>query len=249
MEYGKDFEDGFEYTSLGALHYMHHPGTAEKLIFLHGMGASTMAWERLVTHLPDNIDVSLLDLLGHGKSDAPDIDYTISAQLQALREFIALKNNGDGYLFGHSYGGWIAAYYASQPYTCKGIILEDAGGLKESIDAIISKGKEIEYKDTMFKSAMMMSGNRDYVIKSILESDFGEDQLTGEVLSRIKVPTMVMWGEDDNILDKKFAYMFQQSISGSALSIISGAGHQPHYSDPDKVATELLGFIGNSSQK
>ena len=125
MDYDKDFEDGFEYTSMGALHFMHHPGTKEKIIFLHGMGANTKVWSKLVQFLPDGLDVFLIDLLGHGKSDAPEMDYTVSNQFQALREFIAAQNNGNSFIFGHSYGGWIAAYYASQPYTCKGIILED----------------------------------------------------------------------------------------------------------------------------
>lgn len=44
MDYEKDFEDGFEYTSMGALHYKYHPGTANKLIFLHGIGANTKVW-------------------------------------------------------------------------------------------------------------------------------------------------------------------------------------------------------------
>ena len=243
MDYSKDFEDGFEYTSLGALHYMHHPGTKEKIIFLHGIGANTKVWNKLLVYLPEELDVFLLDLLGHGDSDAPEIEYTISAQFQALREFISLQNNGDSYIFGHSYGAWLAAYYTSQPCTSKGIILEDAAGLKEHFDSIMQSGKAQEYKDNMMRSVMMMNNNKDYVMKSILDSDFGEDQLTQSVLSKITTRTKIIWGDEDKLVDVNYANIFNKSIKNSSLDIIKGAGHEPHYTNPEDVSKIIMGFI------
>ena len=246
MDYDKDFEDGYEYTSLGAIHYLHHPGPKEKIIFLHGIGAYTKVWAKLVSFLPDELDVFLIDLLGHGESDAPQIDYNITNQFQALREFVALQNNGDSYLFGHSYGGWIAAYYAAQHNPTKGIILEDAAGSKEFFDSIESSGKEESYKEDLFNASMMISGNRDYVIRSILDSDFSEDQLTKELLSEIKTRALVLWGSKDATLDKKLGEGLAGNITGSQLKIIEGAGHDPHYTNPKEVSEIILGFIRQS---
>ena len=244
MDYDKDFEDGFEYTSLGALHYLHHPGTKEKIIFLHGVGSSTKAWKKFVEYLPDELDVFLIDLLGHGESDAPEIEYNVSNQFQALREFVALQNNGDSYIFGHSYGGWIAAYYASQPCGSKGIILEDSAGVKEHFDSIVESGKEEEYKESMIRSVMMVSGNKEFVFKSMFDADFrGEDQLTAELLSTIKTRTAIINGSDDNLVPKEYAQMLHERINGSSLSIINGAGHEPHYTNPKDVADILMRFI------
>lgn len=244
MNYDRDFEDGFEYTSLGALHYLHHPGAKEKMIFLHGVGSSTKAWKKFVQYLPNELDVFLIDLLGHGESDAPEIEYNISSQFQSLREFIAKQNNGDSYIFGHSYGGWIAAYYASQPCTSKGIILEDSAGLKEQFDLIKQSGKEKEYRDSMIRSVMMVSGNKEYVFKSMLEADFnGEDELTKEVLSAITTRTAIINGSDDQLVPKEYAQIFHERIKGSSISIINGAGHEPHYTNPEEVAEIMMKFI------
>lgn len=242
MDYEKDFEDGFEYTSLGALHYLHHPGTKGKIIFLHGLGSNTKAWTKLVQFLPNDLDVFLLDLLGHGESDAPQIDYTISNQFQALREFIAMQNNGDSYIFGHSYGAWIAAYYASQPCTSKGLILEDSAGLKEHFDSITKSGMD-KYKEDMLRSVMMVNSNKDYVFKSILESEFGEDQLTQEILSKITTKTKLIWGSEDSRVDKSYGQIFQNNIKGSTLDIINGAGHEPHYTNPKEVSDIIIKFM------
>ena len=169
MDYEKDFLDMYGNTSLGNIHYRHHGGAGEKIIFLHGFGMDTRVWSRLVEYLPDELDITLVDLLGYGLSDAPDVDYTVSTQFQILKEFIALKNNQKGYIFGHSYGGWIAAYYAAQPNTCKGIILEDAAGLKSYFDSITDMSMAEDYKEMQIKNAMRLNSNRVHVIKALRE--------------------------------------------------------------------------------
>lgn len=243
MDYEKDFEDGYEHTSVCALHFRHHPGTREKIIFLHGIGSNTKAWKRLMEYLPSELDIFLIDLLGHGESDAPQIDYTISTQFQALREFIAMQNNGDSYLFGHSYGGWIAAYYASQPTGCKGIMLEDCAGEKEFFDELLKSGNKDKYNENLLNLAMMVSGNKEYVLKSIIELGTTEDQLDHNLLSQINTRTMIIWGGDDKVLDPKYAQILSEEIKGSTLKIINGAGHDPHFTNAKEISDLIMLFI------
>ena len=244
MDYYKDFEDEYSYTSAGALHFKHHRGTKQKIIFLHGLGGTTLVWERLMEVMPDDLDVYLIDLLGHGESDAPDVDYTISLQFQGLREFISLQNNGDSFIFGHSYGGWVAAYYATQPYTCKGIMLEDAAGLKENFDEIMASGRIDEYRGRMMGEVMGLNGNKEHVMRSILYSNFEEDRLTTEMLANVRVPTLILWGTHDMTIDPKYAAVFHGKIRGSRLEMVDGAGHEPHYERPEIVKNAILSFIG-----
>lgn len=245
MDYDKDFEDGYENTSLGAIHFKHHPGAGEKIIFLHGMGSNTKAWSKLVSYLPNDLDVFLIDLLGHGESDAPDIVYSISNQFQALREFVAMQNNGNSFLFGHSYGAWIAAFYASQSAS-KGIILEDAAGQKEFFDEIMGSGKAEEYKEKLLNLAMMTNNNKEFVIKNIIDTDFKEDQLDSELLSSITAKTLILWGSEDRVLDKIYADLLSSKIKDSTLKLIEGAGHEAHFSHPKEVSDLLVAFIRES---
>jgi pimeloyl-ACP methyl ester carboxylesterase len=239
------FEDGFTYTSLGEIHFKHHPGTGEKLIFLHGLGGTTLVWKRLMGLLPGDLDIYLVDLLGHGQSAAPDVDYTVSVQFQALREFISLQNNGYSYIFGHSYGAWVAAYYASQPCTCKGLILEDSPGLKEIFDDIHTTGILESMQEQLLRVALEM-GNKEEVMRSIIYANFDEDQLTTEVLSNIKQQTLILWGANDEMTPLKYGMILQSKIKGSQLEIIDGAGHDAHYEQPEKVRNAILKFIGHN---
>ncbi len=240
------FQDEYSYTSLGALHFKHHPADGEKLVFIHGFGASTLAWKKFMEFLPDNLDVYLVDLLGHGGSDSPDIDYTVSMQFQVLREFFSLRNSGDSYIFGHSYGGWVAAYYATQPYTCKGIILEDPAGLKEMFDKLHAAGRVEQEKERLFREAMKEAGNDEKVMKNMIDLSFEEDHLTTELLSKINRKTLIIWGSNDTMVPVEYAKVLQGHIRGSSLSIVQNAGHIPHYERPKEVADLLLKFIGYS---
>ncbi len=241
MDYYNDFEDSYASTSLGKLHFLHHSGSKAKLIFLHGFGATTKTWERLMGSLPEDLDIYLIDMLGFGKSDAPDIDYSIENQYRSLVEVVKQLDLDDCFLVGNSYGGWLAAYYAAYS-SVKGLILEDPAGLKQHFDDILETVGRDNYKEEMFRRAMLFE-NREHVIKSSLDSDYKSGQLTHELLAKINVPVLIIWGENDQTISAKYAGMFKEEIANSELCIVKGGSHYMHFTDPQRFAEALLGFI------
>ena len=245
MDYDNDFEEDYASTSFGNLYYKHHKGEAPCIVFLHGVGASSRVWKRLVGFLPDSTDVYLLDLLGHGKSDKPHIAYHIDAQVQAVREFLNASGISDCYLFGHSYGGWIAARYAAEYEGLSGIILEDVAGIKEYFTDIIDRGEEDSYKANMLKVLLEINGNDRYVMESIMNADAETSGwLDSSVLSRIRCKCMIIWGSDDSVVDVQYSDILKSGIKGSAFRMIDGAGHDPHYTNPEEVANIIADFVG-----
>ncbi len=246
MDYDSDFTDEFAQTSLGDMHFKHHKGGGEKIIFIHGLGGSTMAWKRLMELMPDDLDIYLVDMLGHGQSAAPDVDYTISIQFQFLREFIALQNNGDSFIFGHSYGGWVASYYASQPCGLKGLILEDTAGIKEQLDDLASSGRLQTDKERLLASVMELNNNKESVMRSAIFSDQQNETISGEMLAAIKKPVRLIWGRNDAIVPLNYGIILSKKLN-SKIDIIDGAGHEPHYEQPAKVKTSLMEFISRAA--
>lgn len=250
MDYDIDFVDRTVKLALGNIHYKVHLGGGKNVIFLHGLGASTLTWKKLVNYISPGYNVYLLDLLGHGKSDKPEMDYTIGAQVLMLVQLIdELDIQKPYYLFGHSYGGWIAATYSSQ-FWVDGLILEDSAGLKESFDWIAEKGQVDDYKRRFFHEAMQLNDNKDYVIKSILTEDFArKEQLDEAVLSSITAPTLVIWGENDANIHKKYGEMFANRVKDGRLEMIKGAEHTPHYSNPGQVAALVDEFVAGEFKR
>ncbi len=242
----EDLQDNYLQTSFGKVHYKSNEGGKEKIVFLHGLAASTKSWSKLMEQLPSSLGVYLIDLLGHGDSQAPDIAYTVKAQADMVKEFIDQKKLDNCYLFGHSYGGWIAATMAQDNYKGNGIILEDAVGVGEFFSDI-EKNEDLQaYREKLIKEALLTNPN-ERVVKSTIESETPEMFLTKESLSRIATPTLVIWGNSDNTVGIKYGLLLSGYIKGSRLEVIEGAGHVPHYSRPDKVSDLLLRFVGFSA--
>ncbi len=249
MDLEKDFEEGKSRTSLGSIFYMHHDagGAAPKLVFLHGVGASHIVWKRLMEVMPgSDYSVYLLDLLGHGNSDAPRIDYTVENQSVALREMLEGIGATDCCLIGHSYGGWISAYYSSVYSGLSGMVLEDSAGVKEEFDQIAGSGRIAEYQESMLKQLLSINDNKDYVMQGILNADFAlKYQLSADLLSKVKTRTLIVWGDSDEIVNIRYAEPLLKGIKGSVLKVISGSGHNSHYTHPKEFYSLMEGFISD----
>jgi pimeloyl-ACP methyl ester carboxylesterase len=237
-----DFEDRNVQTRFGMIHYKVHPGGSRKLVLLHGLSVSVRTWRRLVEYLPDGIYVCMIDLLGHGESEAPRITYTIEEQEECVTAVIKKERLSDYYLMGHSYGAWIAAAYAMEDRQIKGVILEDSAGLKEFYEEVDGADGRKAYTDSLIKEGGKL-GTQEYVIRSVLDQQFTANHLTDEELEGIRYPTLIIWGEKDDVVNPKFAKIFNDSISDSQLFIVKGSGHTPHYTNAKEVSARLLEFM------
>ncbi|HHP7245363.1 MAG TPA: alpha/beta fold hydrolase [Elainellaceae cyanobacterium] len=61
-------------------------------------------------------------------------------------------------------------------------------------------------------------------------------------IAQVTHPTLVFWGELDDVLGTNDATRFAQAIAGSQLTWIRDAGHVPHLDQPQRVADHLLAF-------
>jgi 2-succinyl-6-hydroxy-2,4-cyclohexadiene-1-carboxylate synthase len=109
------------------------------LVLLHGFTGSTTSWRDLLSHLDlPGWRIIALDMLGHGRSDAPadpqrySIEHCQQDIIAALRE-LGIKP-GEAILLGYSMGGRIALYCAFSGFF-RAIILESASpGLANSAE-------------------------------------------------------------------------------------------------------------------
>ena len=83
-----------------------------ELVFLPGVGATTRYWKRRVLPLLDSYRITLVDLLGFGRSPKPRIRYTIDRHLAALE--VMLTRPTPFTLIGHSFGAIAAIAYAAR---------------------------------------------------------------------------------------------------------------------------------------
>ena len=96
------------------------------LLIIHAQGTNATSYLKVIKDLSKNFHLFLVDCYGHGKSSHNREKYNLVAQGNDLIEFIQTIANGDVSILGHSSGGLIACYIASNYNSCKNLILEDA---------------------------------------------------------------------------------------------------------------------------
>jgi pimeloyl-ACP methyl ester carboxylesterase len=103
-------------TGAPKLHVAVNEGEGHPVILLHGLASSSVTFDMVVPLLRDNHRVISIDLLGFGKSPAPNTaTYTLEEHVAAVERTIrTLKISGRATLVGHSLGSLIAARYAAQ---------------------------------------------------------------------------------------------------------------------------------------
>jgi pimeloyl-ACP methyl ester carboxylesterase len=65
-------------------------------------------------------------------------------------------------------------------------------------------------------------------------------------VSQVTVPSLVIWGRDDVILEKDFPQKFIDLIPDSQLEWIENCGHVPHLEKSEETAQEIANFLQSS---
>lgn len=165
-----------------------------------------------------------------------------------------LKNEKRVVLIGHSNGGRIAiAYAAHDPGKLSKLVLIDSAGilhnelplrLKRFIFRTISKvGKDLGIPKKYAPLVYKLAKEHDYEqanlkMRETMKNLIYED-LTSQ-MEKIKIPTLIIWGEGDKITPISDAKKIKNEIKRSKLFVVKGARHAPFYTHPRRVLGILL---------
>jgi pimeloyl-ACP methyl ester carboxylesterase len=84
-------------------------GAGDPIVLLHGFGASSYFWRKIIPALSANNRVIAIDLKGFGRSDKPvDGRYAVTEQSKLVRAFLQERGLSNVTLVGHSLGGAVA---------------------------------------------------------------------------------------------------------------------------------------------
>jgi pimeloyl-ACP methyl ester carboxylesterase len=61
-------------------------------------------------------------------------------------------------------------------------------------------------------------------------------------LHRIRIPTLVLWGDSDGITAPAYGERLAQAIPGARFATVPAAGHYPQIEQPEKIAAAIAAF-------
>jgi pimeloyl-ACP methyl ester carboxylesterase len=115
-----------------------HLGHGPALLFIHGIGDSSVTWMPLLQRLAQDFTVIAPDLLGHGASSKPRADYSVAAYANAMRDLLTVLGIDSATIVGHSLGGGVAMQFAYQfPERCERLVLVSTGGISREVHPVL----------------------------------------------------------------------------------------------------------------
>ena len=237
-------------------------GEARPLVLVHGLGGRSQDWAPMMPSLMRHgYRVYALDLLGFGRSDRPDVDYSIALQTEILRQFFESQRITKADLGGWSMGGWVALRFTlAHPDQVRRLFVDDSAGIyfrrawdpalfhpatvdqaEEFLDWLTPQGGRIPrfFARDMIREMRPTAWVVDRAMKSMQE---GADLLDGK-LQAIQAPVLIVWGKQDILVPLSCGEEMHRDIPQSLLEIFDGCGHLAPVECVNRVLPETMRFL------
>ena len=128
MTISTDFPFTSRYVEVAGsrIHYVEE-GEGDPILFLHGQPTSSYLWRNIIPHVTSLGRAIAPDLIGMGKSDKPDIEYSFFDHVKYVEGFIEKMGLKNITLVIHDWGSALGFYYAMRhPENLKGLAFMEA---------------------------------------------------------------------------------------------------------------------------
>jgi len=252
-----------QYVQLGAYRiHFYAGGEGPPVVLLHGLGARSENWHGVATALiRHGRRVYALDLLGFGRSDRPDVDYSIALQTKILEQFLDSQKLERTDLGGWSMGGWVAlAFSLLHPQRVRRLCVIDSAGLAflppfdpaHFVPTNLEQAQQLLRLLTpyaafiprfMVRALMRRLGAEAWVIRRALGTMIAGGDLLDGKLGAISAPTLIVWGKEDALIPLRCGLEMRREIPQSRLLIFDGCGHMLPIESSARLASETLRFL------
>jgi pimeloyl-ACP methyl ester carboxylesterase len=239
-------------------------GAGPKLAYFAGF-VGLPKWTPVLSALAEHFEVAAISLPGFpgaGRAHL-ELDSLFDWSLAAHDLFVAAGCRG-GTLMGCSVGGALAAEVAAVwPDSVGKLVLLAPFGLYDDanppVDPWAQRGDKVAplmcVEPEHYTKLIEKPGNADAVewpieMTRAREASArylwpnGATQLEKR-LGRIQAPTLVLWGDQDQVMPNAYAGALETGISGAVtVQTIAGAGHMAELDQPDAVAAAVAKFAG-----
>lgn len=227
------------------------------LVLLEGMGGDIPGWRRNIPHLAAELFVVAYDHRGNGYSEAADGPTTMATYVQdclGVMDELAIEQAN---VYGQSFGGMVALELAlTHPERVRSAILACThAGQMHAVRSTGSAPKDqpwLQLYAPDFARAHPEHVEEDLRVGSAQPQDPKGRRRQWEAVQRwdafdrlpdVRVPTLVLHGSEDMLIDVGNARAIASRIPGAELAIIEGAGHVYHSEQPEASDAIVLDFV------
>ncbi len=258
-----------ERTPIDGLHFAYlEGGQGEALVLLHGFGGNKDNFLPVAGKLVRHYHLIIPDITGFGEStqNGQD-DFTPGQQVEKLRALLQALGVKRFHLGGNSMGGQLALLYAlTYPQEVLSLWLFSPALSGQSLSVDIRKKLEQSKRnplipDTLaeYKQIMALGMYKPPVLPAPLLAVLARERIDNadreakifqemfhcsleEKIKNLKTPTLIVFGNQDRVIEGHTSELLQQSLPHSRLIRLAKAGHLPMYEQPTRCARDYLAF-------
>lgn len=218
------------------------------LIYLHGWGQNIEMMMPIAKPFTDKYNVLIIDLPGFGLSDEPKEAWTLYDYADMVNFFAKEFKLDSPILIGHSFGGKISICYALKYKTKKLVLLAAPYDRKITKPTLKMKVFKILKKTPFASLAKKHMGSLDYrnasdMMRNVLVKHVNTD--LKEEVKKIKCPTLLIWGTNDEAVDYNDALVLEKLIPDCGLVTYEGCSHYAYLERLNQTVNILKSFIGS----
>ena len=233
-------------------------GEGDTFLLLHGGGgAQTVAG--FADLLSARARVVTPTHPGFGSTPRPDALNSISGLAKVYAAVLEQRDLRNVTVIGNSIGGWIAAELALlRPARLGRTILVDAAGIEvqghpaaDFFSLTMAQVAQLSYHDPdKFRidpaalppaAQAAMAGNR-ATLAVYAGTTMADPTLRGR-LAGITTPTLVVWGDSDQMFDQDYGRAYAAAIPGAQFQLLTATGHLPQLETPDQLLRAVWAFV------
>jgi len=243
-------------------------GSGPPLLLLHGFVGDSREWRRQIDGLSDEFTVVAWDAPGAGRSEDPPTSFRMADYADCLAELIGALGLERPHVAGLSFGGALALeLYRRHPTLPRTLVLVGAyAGWTGSLPAEVTEQRlrrSLELADQApaeFVKAMIPTLFPESASKVVVDgfsaivAEFHPDGFRTmaqsladadlrDVLPRIRIPTLLVYGDRDVRASLDVAEALHAAIPESRLVILPGVGHMINVQAGDQLNHELRQFL------
>lgn len=227
------------------------------MVFLHGLVGLNEHWDDVSRRVTGRarcvlLQMPLLDLTGD--------DCSIDGVTELTIRFLERHVREPAVIVGNSFGGHVALRIAlDRPDLMRGLVLAGSAGLIERTtvsDVQIRPSREwLEQKigELFFDRSKMRASdvdrafvelsNRRHARAMVKLSRTARRNHLGDHISRIKTPTLLIWGKQDVVTPPEACEEFLTKIKNSRVVWFDNCGHAPMLECPEAFGAALCDFM------
>lgn len=242
----------------------------DPIVMLHGYGDSWYSFNGMLEACPDGVSAVAISQRGHGNSDKPKSGYAISDYAKDAIEVLDVLGIKRAPVVGHSMGTFIAQEIALMDPSRVSHLCLIATATTADNDVLRGLTKETKVlRDPLprefaheFQAGTCanplgtgMSLERIVDESMLVPAHVWHDALVGLIeyraanetpdLSSIACPTLIMWGDKDEIFLADEQDKLAALIAGSERVDYPGVGHGLQWEKPEEALRDVLHFVGN----